>query len=95
MRTAQWGLVTAITIWTGGAVEVAVHFDGSDRDWFIIGTLMMVVGVVLAVCAYFAKNRHHLDDAFQAGFTSGLHKGQRIRPKVIRLERDRERTSRQ
>lgn len=97
MNATRWGVAAATTLGAGGAVLVGWHFENGDHDWFLIGMAALLAAVILGVCAYFARNRHHLDDAFDAGYQSGFHRGQRVKPKVIRLptERRREPSSRQ
>lgn len=85
MRTKALALV-ALSMIIGGTVCLVIHFDG---DWDRIGALVIIMGGQVAVSAYFAGKRGNLDDAFQAGFQAGFYKGERVRPKVVRLPTER------
>lgn len=77
-----------------GTITMSADFDPTDALFFL-GVVAVLLAAMGGVCWYFAGKRGHLDDAFEAGYRAGLHKGQRIRPRVIRLERDQEPSSRQ
>lgn len=77
-----------------GLIAVSVDYD-TTSGLFFIGLVAVVLAGMGGVCWYFSGKRGTLDDAYQVGYDAGFDKGRRVRPKVIRLERDRVPSSRQ
>lgn len=86
-KTASGLAISAGAVIVGGIVVMVLSWR--DGGWFDLARLAVVMGGQLAVSAYFAGKRGTVDDAFQAGYDAGFHKGERCRPKIIRLDRER------
>jgi hypothetical protein len=59
---------------------------GSDR-LASVGLTLVNLSALVGVAGYFAGKRANLDDAFEAGYQAGFHRGERAKPKVLRMDR--------
>lgn len=82
-----------IALALAGVILTSAEFDPTKAVFFL-GLVFVLLAAMGGVCWYFSGKRGTLDDAFEAGYQAGFHRGERVKPKVIRLERDRERSSR-
>jgi hypothetical protein len=82
-------LVTGLTFLIG-VVLISSHFDPNSA-WYYLGLTVVVMAGMAGVCWYFAGKRANLDDAFEAGYQAGFYRGERVKPKVIRLPIERHR----
>lgn len=83
----------AVLLALSGACLTSACFN-ADSPWFFIGLLFVILAAMGGACAYFAGKRGTVDDAYEMGYQAGFRKGERVRPKVIRLEPARERERR-
>ncbi len=95
MKTTRVVEIAVVATGLAGLTLTTVHFNNTDSDWFVLGVASLMVTAVLGMSAYFMRKSHHQDDTFEAGYQAGFYRGQRVKPKVIRLERAREQSSRQ
>lgn len=63
---------------------IATHFDTND-PLFSIGEFVSLMSFGLFVAGFFTGKRSSIDDAFEAGYQAGHHRGQRVKPKLIYL----------
>lgn len=92
-RVAWFGASAAV----GTASVGVIVFDfNANSAWFGLGEHGCMIAMGLALAGVFSGRRSSIDDAFEAGYQAGHHRGQRVRPKVIQLpsERRQERASR-
>lgn len=74
----------AFVLLVTGVVMVVAGW-GSAGPLLTIGVGTVQLSALGSVATYFAGKRANLDDAFEAGYQAGFYRGQRIKPKVVRL----------
>lgn len=79
-----------LAVFLASVVLIAADFD-PDSPWYYLGLTLLVISGMGGVCWFFAGKRATLDDAYEIGYQAGFHRGERVKPKVIRLPTERHR----